>query len=1006
MLTCLRCGEENAEGARFCAACGAKLTAAAGREVRKTVTVLFADVTGSTALGEQLDPESLRRVMARYFDAARTCLERQGGTVEKFIGDAVMAVFGVPIVHEDDALRALRAAADLRDSLASLNDELERDYGVSLQLRTGVNTGEVVTGTEERLATGDPVNVAARLEQAAQPGDILIGEPTVRLARDAVEVEPVEPLELKGKAEPLPAYRLLRVVEGAPAFDRRLDAPLVGRREELARVRAAFDEAVSERRCRLVTVTGAPGIGKSRLAREVAAALEAEAAVFAGHCLPYGEGITYWPLREIFASAGAEEELEAALGSGAPEEILWEVRKAFERRAREQPLALLVEDIHWAEPTLLDLIEHLTDWTRDAPLLLLCLARPELLDERPGWPGQCFSLDPLSEAESDELIGGLIPASPLDEPTRDRIRKAAEGNPLFVEQLLAVVAEGGALDRMPPTIQALLEARLDALPEAERDVLERAAVIGLEFEWEALAELDRERRRPAGAQLAALVRKELIRPHDAIEDTFQFRHVLIRDAAYQSISKDLRADLHERFAVWLDGRGEEFDEIVGYHLEQAYRSVIALGPADDRSRALAWRAADRLAASGLRANARGDSLAAADLLERATSLLPADDPGRLSLLPSLGRALREAGEMERADRVLSEAVERGRPVGARGVVADATVSLTDLRFHRPAHTGVGREDVLRELEAATQVFEEIGEKAGLGRALCLRGKVRFWGGDSASAIEDLELAAGYARAAGDQVQEAESLHYVLAVLCRGSTPVEEALERVAEIHSRAGANRRVERAALASRATLEAMLGRFDAARDLIRRASVLAEELGLEVRLRAQVAIGAGDIELLAADPAAAERALRPACEVLERIGELGFLASAAPPLAEALYLQGRDDEALLLTERWAPERLTVPEDVDAQVGWRRVRAKLLARRGNFEAAERLAREATASAVRTDFLDLRARAVADLAEVLRLAGRSGESAAAVQEAIRLYEQKGNIAAVAALAGSSSTITS
>jgi class 3 adenylate cyclase/predicted ATPase len=1005
MLTCLRCGQENAEGARFCAACGARLTGATGREVRKTVTVLFADVTGSTALGEQLDPESLRRVMARYFDAARTCLERQGGTVEKFIGDAVMAVFGVPIVHEDDALRALRAAAELRDSLASLNDELERDYGVSLQLRTGVNTGEVVTGTEERLATGDSVNVAARLEQAAQPGDILVGEPTVRLARDAVEVEPVEPLELKGKAEPLPAYRLVRVVEGAPAFDRRLDAPLVGRREELAQVRAAFEGTVSERRCHLVTVLGAPGIGKSRLAREVAAALGGEAAVFAGRCLPYGEGITYWPLREIFASADAEEELEAALGQGAPEEIFWEVRKALERRAREQPLALLVEDIHWAEPTLLDLIEHLTDWTRDAPLLLLCLSRPELLDERPGWPGQCFSLDPLSEAESDELIEGLIPGSPLDELTRDRIRKAAEGNPLFVEQLLAVVVEGGALDRIPPTVQALLEARLDALPEAERDVLERAAVIGLEFEWEALAELDRERRRPAGTQLAALVRKELIRPHDAIEDTFQFRHVLIRDAAYQSISKDLRADLHERFAGWLDGRGEEFDEIVGYHLEQAYRSVVALGPAGDRSRALAWRAADRLAASGLRASARGDSLAAADLLERATSLLPADDPGRLSLLPSLGRALRTAGQMERADGVLSEAVERARAVGARETVADATVSLTDLQFHRPAHTGVGREDVLRELEAAIEVFEELGEKAGLARALSFRGKVRFWAADSAAAIEDLELAARYARAAGDQAQEAESLHYVLTILHRGSTPVEQALARVAEIRSRVGTNRRLERATLANRATLEAMLGRFDAARDLIGRARALAEELGLEATLAAQAANGAGEIELLAGDPAAAERELRPACEALERIGELGYLASAAPLLADALYLQGRDDEALLMTERWAPERLTVPEDVDAQVGWRRVRAKLLARRGDVEAAERLAREATASAARTDFLDLRAHAVGDLAEVLRLMGRSEESAAAVQEAIRLYEQKGNIAAVAALAAGSSTLT-
>jgi len=270
---CPSCGHENPDGSRFCGACGVEIATASAREVRKTVTVLFADVTGSTALGEQLDPESFRRVMARYFAAASGCLERHGGTVEKFIGDAVMAVFGVPTAHEDDALRALRAAGELSSSLDDLNAQLGHDYGVSLQLRIGVNTGEVVTGTEERLATGDAVNVAARLEQAAQAGEILIGEQTLRLARDAVEVEPVEPLSLKGKSERLPAHRLLRVIEGAPAFERRLDAPLVGRREELARVRSAFDEAVLERSCRLVTVLGSPGIGKSRLAREVAAAL-------------------------------------------------------------------------------------------------------------------------------------------------------------------------------------------------------------------------------------------------------------------------------------------------------------------------------------------------------------------------------------------------------------------------------------------------------------------------------------------------------------------------------------------------------------------------------------------------------------------------------------------------------------------------------------------------------------------------------------------------------------
>jgi class 3 adenylate cyclase len=451
MLTCSACGQENPARARFCNACGAALGGAGG-EVRKTVTVLFADVTGSTALGERLDPESFRRVMARYFDAARRAVERHGGTVEKFIGDAVMAVFGVPTVHEDDALRALRAAADLRDALAALNEELERDYGTSLEVRVGVNTGEVVAGTAERLATGDAVNVAARLQQAAEPGEILVGEPTLVLARDAVEAELLPPVELKGKTEPITPYRLLRVIEGAVAAERRLDAPLVGRRDELQRVQAAFEDAVAERRCRLVTVFGPPGIGKSRLSREVALALVGDASVLTGRCLPYGEGITYWPLREIFSAMGADDELSAALGADIPDEVFWAVRKALEQRAREWPLALIVEDIHWAEPTLLDLIEHVHDWTRDAPVLVLCLSRPELRGERPGWAGEALTLEPLSEAESEELIEGLVGDAEVAEAVRSRISEVAEGNPLFVEQLLAMLAEGGDADHVPPTM--------------------------------------------------------------------------------------------------------------------------------------------------------------------------------------------------------------------------------------------------------------------------------------------------------------------------------------------------------------------------------------------------------------------------------------------------------------------------------------------------------------------------------------------------------------------------
>jgi class 3 adenylate cyclase/tetratricopeptide (TPR) repeat protein len=967
--------------------------------------VLFADVTGSTALGEQLDPESFRRVMARYFEAARTCLERHGGTVEKFIGDAVMAVFGVPTVHEDDALRALRAAAELREALGSLNEELERDYGVSLLLRTGVNSGEVVTGTEERLATGDAVNVAARLEQAAPPGEILIGEQTLALARGAIEVEAVDPLPLKGKADDVPAYRLLRVVEGAPAFDRRLDSPLVGRRGELDRMRSAFDAAVSEKRCRLVTVLGPPGIGKSRSARELEAALSGEAVVLTGSCLPYGDGITYWPLVEIFRDARAEDELEAALAAGGPEEIFLAVRRSFEQRARERPLALVIEDIHWAEPTLLDLLDHLVDWTRDAPLLLLCLARPELLDERPTWGGQeqaeNIRLEPLSRAESDELIDELVDDPGLREDIRARIRDTAEGNPLFVEQLLAAVSERGETEELPPTIHALLAARLDGLPVDERDVLERASVVGQEFEWEALAVLSADGGRPPGALLSTLVRKELIVPHEAIGDDFRFRHVLIRDAAYERIPKERRADLHERFADWLEPRGTEFEEIVGYHLEQAYRSVEVLGPIGERGRALAGRAAEHLAATGLRADGRGDARAAVNMLARAADLLPSSDPRRLPLLLPLGRALREDGQMRRADAVLAEAVGLGRETGERALAADATVAHIELRFQRPTETGVTRDAVLHELNAAIPVLEELGDQAGLARALCLAGKLHVWKGECAASLEEFEGSARQARSAGDRTQEVESLRYMLIVLHRGPMPVDEALARVDQLRELGPADRRFEIGWRNTRALLEAMRGNFGVARELLAQTRALAEELG-GTFLERQVAPATGEVELLADNPAAAVAELRRSCEVFEQAGELGYLASIAFHLGDALLANGDDEEASDVSERWAADQLTAAEDADAQVGWRRVRARVLARRGELDEANRLAREAVDMISGTDYLPQQADAQADLSEVLRLAGKPEEAEASRLEALRLYEKKGNVVGAATMAAGSS----
>jgi tetratricopeptide (TPR) repeat protein len=799
-------------------------------------------------------------------------------------------------------------------------------------------------------------------------------------------------LSLKGKADPVPAYRLLRVIEGAPAFDRRLDAPLVGRREELAQMHAAFDRAVSERRCRLVTVIGPPGIGKSRLARELAATLAGSATVLSGRCLPYGEGITYWPMIEIFREGDAEDELSDALSAVAPEDIFWSVRKALERRARERPLALVVEDIHWAEPTLLDLLEHLVDWTRDAPLLLLCLARPDLIDVRPAWGGssqaETRTLEPLSQAESDELIEELLAGARLDDATRVRISDAAEGNPLFVEQLLALLVEGGDPEHVPPTIQALLAARLDSLPDEEREVLERASVVGLDFEWEALGELDSDRRRPAGALLTALVRKELIRPHEAMEDTFRFRHMLIRDAAYERVPKELRSELHERFAGWLDGRGEEFDEVIGYHLEQAYRSLTELGRPGVRAEVLAEQAARRLAASGRRACARADSRAAVNLLERAAGLYGDDDPRRLRLLPLIGRALRAQGQTDRADAVLSEAVERGQATAERALAADARLALADLRSHRTAQTGVGQADVLRAIDAAIQVFDEVGDEAGLARALLLRGKYRMWGGEAAAALPDLERAARLAHGAGNLAEEGECIQYIIAAMRVGPTPVEQALQRLEELGSRAAINARLEEVILVGRAHLVATQGHFDAARDLAAQAIAFAEERGLD---GSHARFVAGHVELLAGDAAAAERVLRSVCEHYEQVGELGFLSSMAPYLVDAVLAQGRDQEALQLTERWRADRLTLPEDTDGQTQWRRVRAKALARSGELDDAVRVGRQAVAIASATDVLELRAEALADLGETLRLADRAQESREALEEAVRLYEAKGNV---------------
>ena len=612
MRACPQCGEENSDRARFCEACGTALPPAdAASEVRKTVTVLFSDVAGSTSLGERLDPESLRRLMGRYFEAMREVLEHHGGTVEKFIGDAIMAVFGIPRLHEDDALRAVRAAAGMRERLVRLNQELRGDLGVEIAARTGIHTGEVVAGDPGRgqtLVTGDAVNTAARLEQAAGAGEVLIGEPTYRLVRDAVVAEPIDPVDAKGKAEPVPAYRLDEVIVGAEAHARRMDAPMVGRDAELRTILDAFERSAVDRTCRLVTILGEAGVGKSRLVLEALGAIGDRAIVLRGRCLPYGEGITYWPVAEaVRRAAGISDEhtprearrriaslLEGVersdriadgvaeligLGEGArtAEEGFWAVRRFFEGLARSQPLVLVFDDIHWGEETFLDLLGYVVEWTSGVPVLVICLARKELLDRRPGWAaGDVVVLTSLGDAECESLLRGLLSTEEVPGAVTEAIAGTAEGNPLFVEELLAMLIDDGLLVRddghwsptpgladlaVPPTVQALLAARLEHLDRAERRVLECAAVVGEVFEWSAVAELvPTELRSDLGGNLMSLVRKEVIRPAPSDlsdEDAFRFRHLLIRDATYEGMAKETRAELHERFARWLEGLGPE-----------------------------------------------------------------------------------------------------------------------------------------------------------------------------------------------------------------------------------------------------------------------------------------------------------------------------------------------------------------------------------------------------------------------------------------------------------------
>jgi class 3 adenylate cyclase/tetratricopeptide (TPR) repeat protein len=1050
MATCTSCGTENPDHAKFCLECGAGLGAATKESsgARKLVTVLFADVVGSTALGEQLDPETMRGVLARYFTAARTVLERHGGTVEKFIGDAVMAVFGMPAVHEDDALRAVRAAVELRDAINQLNDDLVAERGFRLEFRIGVNSGGVVVGGDERsggsLVTGDSVNVAARLEQAAGPGEVLIGDATYRLVRNSVIAEPTVPLAAKGKSESLAAYRLINLADDGAATPR-VELPFLGRRRERAHLEEAFEYARDERRCYLFTLLGSAGVGKSRLVAEFIDHLETDAMVVRGRCLPYGDGITYWPIAEIVrAASGTDEGADAASAraataelvagehdaeriaelvagavglspdAGPREEVFWALRRLLEALARDRPLVCLIEDIHWAEPTLLDLLEHIADSSRGAPILLLTTARTELLDARPTWGGGKLNsttvlLEPLTTDLTRQLVESLLDGGALPQPMLDRILDRAEGNPLFAGEIVRMLIDDGLLPLaetggdwtydqaveqvpIPTSVQAVIAARLDRLPARERVVAERAAVVGRVFERGAvLALAPDDEREQVPAHLHALVRKELVQPDRSeltSDEAFRFRHQLIRDTAYEALSKEQRSVLHERFGEWIESvasdRIAEYAEIVGYHFEQAQRYRRELGLDDKRAARLAERAGVRLVDAGRRASHRGDPDAAIKLLSRAISLLPSAEHRRDAMV-LLALAANRMGKYDVARRVaadlLSDATAAGdEPAQWKARLADHTARMwSDPSFSSGA--------AVPDIASAVTAFERVDDQLGLALAYGVEEQVFQGQAQWAKAASAAGRALEHATAAGEVALVDQMRAQLANSSLWGPTPVPEIIE-ICERQLPLANSRLAAATITGSLALARAMAMDPGATAHAAEAIRMRTEVMGSEELAHS---FAAGEVELMLGDLAAAEAAHRRTAAVLERLGETGERSTIAGMLALVLFERGRPDEEVLEHVELC-RTLASEDDAVAHAQWRHLLALVAARAGRFEEAWRLIGEATAIVEQTDFVWFRGAIARDRGRIHDWAGEREAAGAEYETALSLFERKGDLA--------------
>jgi DNA-binding SARP family transcriptional activator len=987
---------------------------------RRPVTIVCVLLRLTSDSGMDLDPEAYEVVNEQAVSGLTAVLERYGGKLAISADERLIGVFGAASVHEDDALRAVRASLEARRAFTSEMVDMLRRYGVSLTCRFGVATGEALVGGSVPLGSAGNVSAqAVLLAEAAKPGQILIGRPTQQLAAAAIETEYAGSDRFILRSAHA-AVRPLAV---------RLDVPLAGRDGEMRQLAAACATASREQVTMLVTVIGEAGIGKTRLVYELERRLGHEMNVLTGWCLSYGEGITFWPLREVIRQASGGHDsldkikallgdetdaadiaarLSLAIGPGNQgrldsAEIFWAARRLLETLARSRPLVVVFEDLHWAESTFLDLVESLAVQPGRSPVVLVCVARPELLEQRPAWAAGTeralsIELAPLAEGSAEALLDSLTGDQGIPASARAHLLETAAGNPLYLEQLAASLGEHAGSEIwpvLPPTIQALLGARLQRLGPGASSVLARAAIIGKDFGVQAVRELlPPEARGPLSRNLQTLVAKGLVQyePSDRRpREEYSFRHILIQEAASRAIPKSLRAELHHRYADWLEyvrwEPATQRPEILGYHLEQSLRYLRELRPAEAPPGPLVRRASGHLETAGRAAHDRGDALAAMNLLIRAAALLPPDDAALARIYTSLGTALTEAGQLEKAVATLDDAQHIAAAHGDEGQRAHAQVQalLSGLKL-APNRTAIQIAQALPELRAE---FAHGPDERGLCQTLRLEAAMYWTHAKSDAAENAWRRAAEYARRANDRRQLTEIVGWLASAALWGPTPAPEGIPRCEDYLDEVGNHPRGQAVILKHMAGLYAMQDQFDTAHATLSRAKSYLDTLG--PTMTAAITQPAAFIAMLAGDPATAEMHLRFAYESLSLMGEKDHLATEAALLARAIAAQGRaryDEASQLIT---ISQEAAAREDIVNKILCWGLSARMLADRGRHAEATELASSAVALAAQTDLLSQHADALLDLAHVLAASGRFPEAQTAASQALDLYQRKGNL---------------